>query len=221
MSTPATPRARNAAVAKAAKAGQGSRNVWLIAAVVAVVVFAGIIAVALSQESDGGSSGETAEVTVTGDPLPLFDTDPTGADGTPAPELEGTSLDGDSIAITHDGRPKLIGFFAHWCPHCQNEVPVIVDWIDAGNLPDDVDFYGVSTSVNAARGNYPPSKWFDDEGWTIPTMKDSSASTAHLSFGAGGFPYWVVVDADGNVVTRTSGELSPDQITDLVEQARG
>src|SRR5690606_17066224 len=66
MSTPATPRARNAAVAKAAKAGQGSRNVWIIAAVVAVVVFAGIIAVALSQESDGGGSDQTAEVTVTG-----------------------------------------------------------------------------------------------------------------------------------------------------------
>lgn len=222
MSTPATPRARSSQVAKAAKAGQGSRNVWVIAAVVAVVAFAAIIAIALSQESDSSSrGGETAEVTVTGEPLPLFDADPTAAQGSPAPELEGTSLDGDPISITNDGRAKLIGFFAHWCPHCQAEVPVIVDWIDDGNLPDDVDFYGVSTSVSAARGNYPPSKWFDDEGWTIPTMKDSSSSTAHLAFGAGGFPFWVVVDADGNVVTRTSGELSADQITGLVEQARG
>jgi len=222
MSTPATPRTRNSQVAKAAKAGQGNRNVWVIVAVVAVVAFAAIIAIALSQESDdGGGSGETAEVTVTGDPLPLMDNDPTGADGLAAPEIEGTDLNGDAISITNDGRPKVIGFFTHWCPHCQAEVPVVVDWQAAGNQPDGVDFYGVSTAVNPARDNYPPSAWFDEEGWTAPTMKDDAASSAHFAYGAGPFPYWVVVGADGNVIGRTSGELGPEQITDLFEQAQG
>lgn len=183
-----------------------------------------VIAIAISAVSGGTSDEEVyGQVTAEGQNLPPFGGDAANDDarGQTAPTLTATNPDGSTVTIGPDGRPKVVLVMAHWCPHCQNEVPVIVDWIDAGNLPDDVDFYGVSTSVNAARGNYPPSKWFDDEGWTIPTMKDSSASTAHLSFGAGGFPYWVVVDADGNVVTRTSGELSPDQITDLVEQARG
>lgn len=221
MSTPATPRTRSSSqVAKAAKAGQGNRNVWVIVAVVAVVAFAAIIAVALSQESDGGDGGEeTADVTITGDPLPDMTTNPEGAVGMAAPELEGTDLSGEPISITNDGRPKVIGFFAHWCPHCQNEVPVIVDWQEAGNQPDDVDFYGVSTNVTPARENYPPSAWFDEEDWTTPTMKDDGASSAYVSYGAGGFPYWVVVDAEGNVVTRTSGELGQEQITQLFEQA--
>jgi cytochrome c biogenesis protein CcmG, thiol:disulfide interchange protein DsbE len=221
MSTPASPRTRSSSpVAKAAKAGQGNRNVWVIVAVVAVVAFAAIIAVALSQESgsDDGAA-ETADVTVTGDALPDMTTDPEGAVGMAAPELEGTDLDGEPISITNDGQPKVIGFFAHWCPHCQNEVPVIVDWQEAGNQPDDVDFYGVSTNVTPARGNYPPSDWFDEEGWTTPTMKDDGASSAYVAFGAGGFPYWVAVGADGNVVARTSGELGADQITQLFEQA--
>jgi thiol-disulfide isomerase/thioredoxin len=222
MSTPAAPRARTYQVTKAAKAGQGNRNVWVIAAVVAVIVFAAIIAVALSQESDDGDTGvETADVTVTGDPLPNFQQGPDGANGMAAPVLEGTDIDGEAITIGDDGQPKVIGFFAHWCPHCQAEVPVIVDWIDEGNQPDDVAFYGVSTSVSAAQANYPPSAWFDEEGWTTPTMMDDATSTAHVAFGAGGFPYWVVVDADGNVVTRTSGEKTPEQITELFEAAQG
>jgi len=223
MSTPATPRARNSQVAKASKAGQGNRNVWVIVAVIAVVAFAAIIAMALSQEADDGdeTSSETAEVTVTGSPLPDMGTDPEGAIGMPAPELEGTDLDGNPIAITNDGTPKVIGFFAHWCPHCQNEVPVIVDWQEAGNQPDGVDFYGVSTDVSASQANYPPSAWFDAEGWTTPTMKDDDANSALAAYGNGPFPYWVVVDADGNVVTRTSGELPEDQIAALFAQAAG
>lgn len=221
MSTPAAPRARSNQVTKAAQAGQGGRNVWVIVAVIAVVAFAAIIAVALSQESgsDDGAS-ETAEVTVSGQPLPPMNNGPE-ANGMAAPELEGTDLAGDSISITNDGRPKVIGFFAHWCPHCQREVPVIVDWQEAGNQPDDVDFYGVSTSVSPGRDNYPPTAWFDDEDWTAPTMKDDEASSAYVAYGAGGFPYWVAVDADGNVVARVSGEQGPAAITALFDQARG
>ncbi|MBK5221788.1 MAG: TlpA family protein disulfide reductase [Acidimicrobiia bacterium] len=220
MSTPRAPRPRNSAVAKAANAGNGSKNVWVIVAIVAVVAFAAVIAVALSQES-GGNSDETADVEVAGEGLPLQQVAPEGAIGATAPELSGTGLDGEPISIENDGRPKLIGFFAHWCPHCQAEVPVIVDWLDAGGKPDDVDFYGVSTSVDRTRPNYPPSNWFEDEGWSSPTLIDSSASAAHMAFGAGNFPYWVVVDADGKVVNATSGELGADALTALAEQARG
>ena len=38
-------------------------------------------------------------------------------------------FEGDAVAITNDGRPKIILLFAHWCPHCQNEVPVVTEWL--------------------------------------------------------------------------------------------
>jgi cytochrome c biogenesis protein CcmG, thiol:disulfide interchange protein DsbE len=223
MSTPATPRARNSQVAKAAKAGSGgSRNVWIIASVVAVIVFAAIIAVALSQESDepDSTTGATAAVTVTGDSLTSYIDDPEGSIGDPAPELSGTSIEGEPLTIENDGRAKLVGFFAHWCPHCQREVPVLVDWIEQGNDPDDVDIYAVSTDVRPASGNYPPSAWFEEEGLDLPILKDDAGGAAHGAFGRGGFPYWVVVDADGNVVARQSGESTPEELTAMVELAR-
>jgi cytochrome c biogenesis protein CcmG, thiol:disulfide interchange protein DsbE len=220
MSNSRPPRPRSSQVAKAAQAGEGSKKVWLIAAVVAVVAFAGIIAVALSQESGDDGDGETAAVEISGDRLPATNQDPTAANGMDAPEVSGTSVDGEPIEIANDGRPKVISFIAHWCPHCQAEVPRMVDWMDAGNAPDDVDLVAVSTNVSPVRTNFPPSTWLEDEGWTIPTMMDDDGSSAHLAFGAGGFPYFVVVDAEGQVVATQSGELPEGGLETLIEAAR-
>ena len=222
MSTPRAPRTRTSSVAKASRAGEGSKNVWLIVAVVAVVAFAAVIAVALSQEDSGGGGDETAEVEVTGGPLPFYESgSPDEGIGMAAPALAGTTVEGDSLTIDPaDGEPKLIAFLAHWCPHCQAEVPRVVEWMEAGNAPDDVALYAVSTSITPGRDNYPPSDWFDEEDWTVPTLKDDAGSPAHLSYGAGGFPYWVALDADGEVVARTSGETTIAQLEAMIDQAR-
>jgi cytochrome c biogenesis protein CcmG/thiol:disulfide interchange protein DsbE len=217
MSSTRAPRSRTSAVNKAANAGKGSRNIWIIAAVVVIVAFAGIMAIALSQEDGGGSGDQTAAVTVSGDPLPPLGA---GEAGT-APELAGTSFDGTSVEIGNDGRPKVIGFFAHWCPHCQAEVPEVAEWANAGNMPDDVDLYAVSTDVNPAAGNYPPSAWFDRLDWPIPTMMDDNANTAARAFGLTGYPFWVAVDADGNVVDRRSGRIGTAELEALIEMTRG
>ena len=57
--------------------------------------------------------------------------------------------------IEPDGTPKIVVFLAHWCPHCQAEVPVIQQWLDEGNLPDDVEMISISTSANELRGQFP------------------------------------------------------------------
>jgi hypothetical protein len=38
--------------------------------------------------------------------------------------------------------------------------------------------------------------------------------------GVGGFPYFVVVGADGNVVMRASGEITMDQWQQILDAAR-
>lgn len=220
MSNSRPPRPRSSQVSKAANAGEGSKKVWLIAAAVAVVAFAGIIAVALSQESGDGGDEETAAVEISGDRLPATTENPAAANGMAAPELSGTSVDGEPMAIENDGRPKVISFIAHWCPYCQAEVPRVVDWMDAGNMPDDVDLVAVSTNVTPIRENFPPSAWLDREGWEVPTLMDDDGSSAHAAFGGGGFPYFVVVDAEGNVVTTQSGELPEGALEGLIELAR-
>ena len=93
--------------------------------------------------------------------------------GLPIPEVVGADFDGTEVRISRDGRAKILIFLAHWCPHCQAEVPVVQDWYQAGNLPDDVDLIAVATSTNSARVNYPPSAWLEEEGFQPPVIVDS------------------------------------------------
>ncbi len=218
MSSTRAPRSRSSAVSKAANAGNSSRTVWIVLAGLLVVGFTVIMAIALAQEDRPDAGEQTAAVTVSGEPLARF-TD--GGEAGPAPEVSGTALGGGSLEITNDGRPKVIGFFAHWCPHCQAEVPEVSDWVNAGNAPDDVDLYAVSTGVNPAAGNYPPSAWFDRVDWQIPTLLDDLANSAANAFGLSGYPFWVAVDGDGNVVDRRSGRIGVDELEALIDLTRG
>ena len=145
---------------------------------------------------------------VSGPTSPDVDT----AIGQVAPTLTGVDYDGEPITIGNDGRPKAIYFLAHWCPHCQVELPMIQSLIDAGEQPDGIDVYAVSTAVAADRGNYPPQAWFETEGWSSPVLLDDDRSSAVINFGAGGFPYAVFLDGDHRVLTRTAGEM-PAELT--------
>jgi thiol-disulfide isomerase/thioredoxin len=157
-------------------------------------------------------------VTVSGDSLPAFAEGDDPAVGLPAPTLQGEDFRGQPVAVADDGRPKAIVFLAHWCPHCQREVPVIQDWLDAEGAPQDVDLYSVATSIDPAQPNYPPDAWLEREGWTVPVLVDDADDAAATAFGLTVFPYFVFVDADGNVVARASGELTIEQLTGYLSQ---
>ena len=105
---------------------------------------------------------------------------PTGdpAIGRPAPQVHGFDFDGTPVAITADGRPKVAIFLAHWCPHCQAEVPLIQSWIEAGGVPDGVDLVSIATGIDSAAPNYPPDAWLEREGWTVPVIADPTNSVA-------------------------------------------
>ncbi|HEX2047960.1 MAG TPA: TlpA disulfide reductase family protein [Acidimicrobiales bacterium] len=124
------------------------------------------------------------------------------------------------MEIARDGKPKLVMFLAHWCPHCQAEVPVLVDWASAGQ-PQGVDLVAVSTAVDRARPDYPPSAWLEREGWTIPTVADDADGTAAAAFGLTGYPYFVAVTGDGKVAARASGEQTVSRLAALAAAARG
>ncbi len=169
----------------------------------------------------GATAGAaTAPVVVEGEPLAdMPDVVVTGADdpaaGSVAPTLRGTDFDGNPVTIGADGRAKVVYFLAHWCPHCQAEVPLIQELIDGGQKPDNVDIYAVSTSVKPAQGNYPPATWLDRVGFSPVTMRDDGANSAVLAYGAGGFPYAVYLDSQNRVIARSAGELGKEGIAQM------
>ena len=115
-------------------------------------------------------------------------------------------------SITDDGTAKGIVFLAHWCPHCQEEVPRVQEWLDNGGGVDGVDLYSVSTAANSGRTNHPASDWLVREGWTTPLIVDDQSSSVLSAYGRGGFPYWVFLNADGTVALRTAGQLTIEQL---------
>ena len=190
-----------------------------IALIAGIVLAIGLVAVIVITMGTGGGDGplEVGTPTVTGDVLPLFTTtanDP--AIGQPMPEVTGADFDGTPVSITRDGRAKMILFVAHWCSVCQQEVPIIVDWLPGADIPDNVDLYTVSTGVDRSRPNYPPSAWLEQEGWTLPVVMDDAARTVANAFGLPAYPYFVFVDSEGNVVTRLTGGMTAEDLSTLV-----
>jgi cytochrome c biogenesis protein CcmG, thiol:disulfide interchange protein DsbE len=226
MATPDRPTATRTRPPGQPPAG-GKRPPWLWIGLAVVVLALAVVAVAGSRDSDSATKAkeagleQTRPVQVSGAPLPKFtDNSDDPAMGQTAPALRGASFDGTPVAITH-GRPKLVLFVAHWCPHCQREVPLIVKHLSSHPLPEGVDLVTVATSTAANRPNYPPSAWLERVGWKAPTLADSSDGTAADAFGLSSFPYFVALDSAGKVVARTSGEMPIDQFDLLVERARG
>jgi thiol-disulfide isomerase/thioredoxin len=206
------------AAAAAAKARRNRTIMWAGLAVVVVVAIVVAVVVSSGGDSANATKWEIAPVTVTGTPLPDFDAkqSPDPAIGDTIPALEGKSVyDGTPVTIGPDsgaGEPQMIVFVAHWCPHCQAEVPRLVRLADAGVF-DGVKVSAVATAtVDRPDANYPPSAWMKREKWPFPVMADSATGTAARAYGLTSYPYFVLVNADGTVAGRGSGELPEDQI---------
>lgn len=197
----------------------GGVNRGFLGFVVGVVVLLAVAAAVASSSGGGGGGAGDNGAGVAVQEIRDVEVTSVGATGV-APALVGSSFDGSRVAITNDGTPKLVMFLAHWCPHCRAEVPVVTEWLRAGDLPEDVSLYAVSTSVDKARPNYPPSAWLDREAFPVPTLADDADSSAAAAFGVDGFPYFVAIASDGRVVERDSGELPVARLVGLLDKAR-
>ena len=199
------------------------RTRWLWIGLGIAVATAALIAVLASSGSKTTTTAsgveQTRDVQISGTALPPFAEGADAAVGQPIPEVRGSSFDGSALAITRDGKAKVLVFVAHWCPHCQKEVPLLSAYLPTHPMPSNVSLLTVSTSVSADRLNYPPSAWLADEHWPAPVIADSDQGAAANAFGLVSLPYFVAVDANGNVVARTSGEITTDQFDALVQQA--
>lgn len=194
---------------------------WIIGGVVGLGL---IVWLAFSIASDPGldESIGYGEVTVEGTDLPFYSAGTEDvATGLTAPTVTGNDWNDSEYTIGPDGRPKILIFLAHWCPHCQREVPVVQDWIDSGGLGDDVDMYGVTVATNRLQSNWPPQDWLESEGWTPPTIMDDENGTAVFAYGQSGTPFYVVLDGDNTVLGRLSGEVGVAGLETMKALAEG
>ncbi|HCB34220.1 MAG TPA: hypothetical protein DEP69_03395, partial [Acidimicrobiaceae bacterium] len=179
-----------------------------------------------------GGSDDAAQTTptlsetptvVSGSVLPTFAGDTNDlAVGSAAPVVSGTDLFTGVAVSTADsaaaGRPLMVMFYAHWCPHCQNEVDQVTAWLEDNSLPAGVDYVAVSTFEDATRGNHPPKAWLEREGWSLPAITDTAGSSAAEAYGVAQVPFVVTIDAAGVVRYRYGGTIGPSAMVDLANQ---
>ncbi len=201
-----------------------NRMPWIIGgAIAAVVLVVAIIAIAAGGggDDDAAVGEQFRDVTVTGaalTPLPEDGDDPDI--GATPPTLTGAGFDGTPITIDPaSGTPTMVVFLAHWCPHCNREVPRLVAWNDAGRVPAGLQIVGVSTGASDDAPNWPPSEWIEDVNWPWPIMADSRDQDAARAYGLPGYPYFVLIGADGEVKYRQSGEVPIDQLEQILAGA--
>ena len=210
------------------------RNVFI--AIGLVVVAAAAIAIGASSGSDNNSSATTipsgngsvaaAEfqpVAVTGTSLTaLGDGQMDASKGAPGPTLKGYSLTGLPVEVNPaQGGPTMLVFLAHWCPHCNREVPRLIDWKEQGLVPDNLRVVGITTASRNDQANWPPSEWIETMKWPFEVMADSETQQAAAAYGVDGFPFMVILDAQGNVAKRMSGEVEVADLVSIIDAAIG
>lgn len=194
--------------------------IWIIGGVVGLGLIVAM-AIAIAGEEPIEESIAFRDVTVTGDPLPgITQGVPDGAIGRQAATVVGSDWDGNRVAIEPNGRPKVVLFLAHWCPFCREEVPLVQSWVDAGGVPDDVDFITVNIMSRQGGVGFPPQNWLEREGWTTPVLADNKAGEAQMAYAAFSTPFWMVLDGENRNLMRTSGMLDVNQLNGLFALAQ-
>lgn len=210
---------------RSSRSDDDRRRVLVIAAAVtALVVVVGIV-VALGGTSSNTSASRDVgygPVVVQGTSLAKFaSTSGDPAEGTIPPLVEGVDSDGNPVTIGggRGSQPTMVVFLAHWCPHCQRELPLIVQMMSGSDLAG-LRIVAVLTGTSSDRPNFPPQAWLDREGWNGEVLLDDASSSAAQSYGLSSYPYLVFLDGEGRVVARASGALPAADISALAERSR-
>ncbi len=195
-----------------------NKNFIIAGAVVLVLGLAIAIGVTLSSEPVAAGLPE-GEINVDGESLPQYagENDDNIALGLSAPTFSAPDQNSEIFNLEKNGNSKALLFLAHWCPHCQREVPVVQSFIDSNGVPPGIEVIAVATSIDRGRDNYPPQEWLEREGWSEIQIYDLDREIGE-AYGLNAFPYWVFLDKDHNVIARRTGNLPEDMVGALLVQ---
>ncbi len=108
-----------------------NKNFIIAGGVVLAIGLAVAIGVTLVDEPLDGNLPE-GETTVNGDILPEFasENDDNIARGLAAPTFSAPNENSEIVSLQKNGNAKALIFLAHWCGYCQQEVPVVQEYVD-------------------------------------------------------------------------------------------
>ena len=148
-----------------------------------------------------------------GAPL-VIDTDVRAEIGGPAPDVRLEYLDGgvqDLSEVAGVGTPVVLNFWASTCAPCLAEMPEFEQVHQ--ELDGDVTFVGVDVADTEEAGR----RMVERTGVTYRNARDPR-SEIFATYGGIALPRTVLIDGAGTVVATHSGELTADELKDLLAE---
>jgi thiol-disulfide isomerase/thioredoxin len=141
------------------------------------------------------------------------------AEGNPAPDFEGTTLDGKKLKLSAlKGKVVLIDFWATWCGPCVSLIPE-VKRIYETNQGKPFELIGISADheIDALK------RFVKDRDlkWPMIYEGEPTSGSAMLAYGIQKFPTTVLIDAQGQIrkVDAHGDELN-DAIAELLREVK-
>jgi cytochrome c biogenesis protein CcmG/thiol:disulfide interchange protein DsbE len=139
-----------------------------------------------------------------------------GAEGFPLPDTVLPGFDGapDVPLAAYRGEPLLVNFFASWCAPCVREMPMLEQL--SHEAQGQVAFLGVNLQDAPSRARV----LIADVGTTYDLASDPTGDFFREVRGIG-MPTTLFVDPEGTVRYRHTGEMSAEQLRDLLRTHLG
>lgn len=130
-------------------------------------------------------------------------------DRKPAPALSGLTLTGKSFRF-NPGQVAVVNVWASWCSPCRAEIPTL---IELSRQYPQVQFMGILTRDNPVNAEAFARRL----AMPYPTYIDDSLLIGFKStLPANAIPSTVLIDKNGNVAARISGEVTLTSLSNLI-----
>jgi thiol-disulfide isomerase/thioredoxin len=160
--------------------------------------------------SNGGTMGTNEQSFIAGNGVATFIPQ---ADRKAAPAISGPTLDGGSFTASA-GKVLVLNVWASWCSPCRAEAPALQEL--SINHPE-VQFLGVLTrdSLVAARA------FVERFGIQYPSLVDDAILLKfHGQLTPNAIPTTLIIDTQGRIAARVSGEVTYSALEDLIERVK-
>lgn len=128
-----------------------------------------------------------------------------------APTIEGTTLEGGTFHLAPH-HVAVVNVWASWCAPCRAEAPALAA---LSKTYPDVSFVGVLTRDSVATALAFTRRF----SIPYPSLTDDSILLGfHNSLVANAIPSTVVIDKNGKVAARISGEITVASLTELIDR---